>query len=29
MSINGAFVLGLVFVPGLWSIVEYPVPCSP
>ena len=28
MSINGAFVLGLVFVPGLWSIVEYLFPLA-
>jgi len=28
MSINGGFVLGLVFVPGLWSIVEYLFPLA-
>ena len=26
MSVNGLFVAGLVFVPGLWSIVEYLFP---
>ncbi len=26
MSVNGMFVAGLVFVPGLWSIVEYLFP---
>jgi hypothetical protein len=26
MSINTAFVIGLVFVPGLWSVVEYLFP---
>ncbi len=26
MSVNGAFILGLVFVPGLWSVVEYLFP---
>lgn len=28
MSINGAFILGLVFVPGLWSVVEYLFPLA-
>jgi len=28
MSINAAFVLGMVFVPGLWSIVEYLFPMA-
>ncbi len=28
MSINGGFILGLVFVPGLWSIVEYLFPLA-
>jgi hypothetical protein len=28
MSINAGFVLGLVFVPGLWSIVEYLFPMA-
>jgi len=28
MSINVAFILGLVFVPGLWSIVEYLFPLA-
>ncbi|GHF04876.1 hypothetical protein GCM10016455_27700 [Aliiroseovarius zhejiangensis] len=26
MSVNGLFIVGLVFVPGLWSIVEYLFP---
>ncbi|MBF9045103.1 hypothetical protein HKCCE4037_17300 [Rhodobacterales bacterium HKCCE4037] len=26
MSVNAAFILGLVFVPGLWSMVEYLFP---
>jgi len=28
MAINGGFILGLVFVPGLWSIVEYLFPMA-
>lgn len=28
MSVNGGFILGLVFVPGLWSIVEYLFPAA-
>ncbi len=28
MSINTAFVLGLVFVPGLWNVVEYLFPLA-
>lgn len=28
MSVNALFVLGLVFVPGLWSIVEYLFPAA-
>lgn len=28
MSINGAFILGMVFVPGLWSVVEYLFPLA-
>jgi hypothetical protein len=28
MSVNGMFVAGLVFVPGLWSIVEYLFPMA-
>ncbi len=28
MSINGAFILGLVFVPGLWGVVEYLFPLA-
>ena len=28
MSINGAFILGLVFVPGLWAVVEYLFPLA-
>lgn len=28
MSVNGAFILGLTFVPGLWSIVEYLFPAA-
>ncbi len=28
MSINGAFILGLVFVPGLWSVVEFLFPAA-
>jgi hypothetical protein len=28
MSINAAFVLGLVFVPGLWGVVEYLFPLA-
>lgn len=28
MSINGAFILGLVFIPGLWGIVEYLFPLA-
>ena len=28
MSINVAFILGLVFVPGLWSLVEYLFPLA-
>ncbi|UWP98709.1 TsoY family (seleno)protein [Aliiroseovarius crassostreae] len=28
MSVNGMFVAGLVFVPGLWSIVEYLFPLA-
>ncbi len=28
MSINAGFILGLVFVPGLWSVVEYLFPLA-
>jgi hypothetical protein len=28
MSINGSFILGLVFVPGLWSVIEYLFPLA-
>lgn len=28
MSVNAAFILGLVFVPGLWSVVEYLFPLA-
>lgn len=28
MSVNGLFILGLVFVPGLWSVVEYLFPLA-
>ncbi|WP_432612917.1 TsoY family (seleno)protein, partial [Litoreibacter halocynthiae] len=28
MGVNGGFILGLVFVPGLWSIVEYLFPLA-
>ena len=28
MSVNGAFIAGLVFVPGLWSVVEYLFPLA-
>jgi hypothetical protein len=28
MSVNGLFVAGLVFVPGLWSVVEYLFPLA-
>ncbi|WP_370253489.1 hypothetical protein [Nioella sp.] len=28
MSVNAAFILGLTFVPGLWSIVEYLFPVA-
>jgi len=28
MSVNGMFVAGLVFVPGLWSVVEYLFPLA-
>lgn len=28
MSINGLFILGLVFVPGLWGVVEYLFPLA-
>lgn len=28
MGVNGGFVLGLVFVPGLWSVVEYLFPLA-
>ena len=28
MSVNGMFIVGLVFVPGLWSIVEYLFPMA-
>lgn len=28
MSVNGLFIAGLVFVPGLWSIVEYLFPVA-
>lgn len=28
MAVNGGFILGLVFVPGLWSIVEYLFPMA-
>jgi hypothetical protein len=27
-AINVGFILGLVFVPGLWRVVEYLFPCS-
>ena len=26
MSVNGLFIVGLVFVPGLWNVVEYLFP---
>ena len=28
MAVNGMFIVGLVFVPGLWSIVEYLFPAA-
>ncbi|GGB52099.1 hypothetical protein GCM10011316_25130 [Roseibium aquae] len=28
MTINGGFILGLVFVPGLWTVVEYLFPLA-
>lgn len=28
MAVNGGFILGLVFVPGLWSVVEYLFPLA-
>ena len=28
MTVNGLFIVGLVFVPGLWSIVEYLFPAA-
>ncbi|MCL4675325.1 MAG: hypothetical protein KJZ59_04700, partial [Pararhodobacter sp.] len=28
MSVNGLFIAGLVFVPGLWSVVEYLFPLA-
>lgn len=28
MSVNGLFILGLVFVPGLWSVIEYLFPLA-
>jgi hypothetical protein len=28
MAVNGLFIVGLVFVPGLWSIVEYLFPAA-
>ena len=28
MSVNVAFILGLVFVPGLWSVIEYLFPAA-
>jgi hypothetical protein len=28
MSVNAAFIVGLVFVPGLWSVVEYLFPLA-
>ncbi|MFO7804918.1 MAG: hypothetical protein R6V30_04515 [Paracoccaceae bacterium] len=28
MTVNAAFILGLVFVPGLWSVVEYLFPLA-
>jgi hypothetical protein len=28
MAVNGAFVAGLVFVPGLWSVIEYLFPLA-
>ena len=28
MAVNGGFVLGLVFVPGLWGVVEYLFPAA-
>ena len=28
MSVNGLFIIGLVFVPGLWSIIEYLFPLA-
>lgn len=28
MTVNGGFILGLVFVPGLWSVVEYLFPLA-
>lgn len=28
MSVNALFIVGLVFVPGLWSVIEYPFPVA-
>ena len=28
MSVNALFILGLIFVPGLWNIVEYLFPLA-
>jgi hypothetical protein len=28
MGVNGGFILGLVFVPGLWSVIEYLFPLA-
>ena len=28
MSVNGLFIIGLVFVPGLWSVIEYLFPLA-
>jgi len=28
MAVNGGFIIGLVFVPGLWSVVEYLFPLA-
>ena len=28
MSVNVGFIIGLTFVPGLWSIVEYMFPAA-
>jgi hypothetical protein len=28
MSVNGLFIIGMVFVPGLWSVIEYLFPLA-